>query len=68
MTTNGTTAFAERTPLRRRNRRLAITLAIVFVALVLMCVAYIAWFGGSNKPPMRPYHSLESANHRPTFA
>lgn len=41
---------------RRRNRRVAIILAVVFVALVAICAAYIAFLGGSNKPPMKPFH------------
>jgi hypothetical protein len=42
--------------LRRRNRRVGILLAVIFLVLVLLCGAYIHWYGGTNKPPMKPYH------------
>lgn len=42
--------------LRQRNRRVGLALAIAFIALVLLCAAYIGFLGGANKPPMKPFH------------
>ena len=49
---------AVRTPeQRRRNRRVGIIAALVAVLMMVGSAFYIAYFGGVNKGPMKPFHS-----------
>jgi hypothetical protein len=47
--------------LRRRNLRFMLLLVAGLVVATLLCAAYIYWFGGANKPAMKPYHSVHTA-------
>ena len=42
------------TDLGLRNRRLATFLGVVVILLMLLSMAYIHFFGGVNKGPMKP--------------
>ena len=49
---------AQRPPeLRRRNRRVATIIVVVVTLMTLACAAYINWYGGLNKGPMKPLRS-----------
>ncbi|HVK40702.1 MAG TPA: hypothetical protein VNA88_19370 [Candidatus Kapabacteria bacterium] len=65
---NGTRPVPGPRELRRRNRRVGILLAVAFVTLVALCAAYIYWYGGSNKPPMKPFHVSRTAIESPRTA
>ena len=43
--------------LTRRNRRVALIVALVAVALVIFTFVYVTWFGGVNVGPQKPMHS-----------
>jgi purine-cytosine permease-like protein len=58
---NGTTTYDYRVDrpeeLNNRNRRVGWIVALVAILLMLLSMAYIYWFGGTNKAPMQPHHS-----------
>jgi hypothetical protein len=43
--------------LNRRNRTVGLIVAFVAIVLMLAAMAYIKWYGGINKGPMKPLHS-----------
>jgi hypothetical protein len=40
----------------RRNRRVGLIVAFVAVAMLVAAAIYIAYWGGTNKGPMQPFH------------
>jgi hypothetical protein len=53
-------ATLRRENLRERNRRVGSVVGLVVVLLMLLSMAYIYWFGGLNKGPMKPLGDLSA--------